>query len=141
MTDLSLRKTPIDAAKIQGYERNGYHLTTQAMPEFSRFEAIGLSDNQTAVFSPEFDFTAHWMTCKFTSTQGNIVLTLRKDGVDIWTQTYNGATVAAGVQLPAFPIHQEGLEIRVTTTKSIDFLWISVAQCSIVETISAKQII
>lgn len=141
MSNLSLRAVNIETSKIQGYERGGFNLTTSPIPEYLKLEAMVLTDNQTAFFATEFDFTLDYLACKFAGTEGTITVTLTKDGDDIWTNSYAGNLVAAGLALPSFPIKYEGLQLKVTTTKACDFLWVSIKQCAIIETFPPIKII
>lgn len=140
MNNLTLRKSILDSSKIQGYERDGLQIQTQPIPEYARLYANGLTDGQTAVFMVDFDFMPDTITAKYTNTQGTITLSIKRDSLVIWTQVYQANDIVDGVNLPAIPIEKEGIEIHVTCQKAVDFLWLSVRQCSVISVIPSLRI-
>jgi hypothetical protein len=140
MNDLTLKTTILDSTKIQGYERNGLQLPTQAIPEYTRLFANGIADGQTAVFVVNFDFIPDTLSAKYTGTTGSITISVKRDTQIVWAQVYQANDVSDGVSLPAIPIEQTGIEIHVTCSKAVDFLWISIRQCHVLSTIPATRI-
>ena len=138
MTDLHLSRKRLEPGNIQGYNRNGFDLATAPIPEYVTLFSSLLADGKTAVWIVDFDFMPVYMTAKYTGTTGSVILFIKQSGVTIWTQTYNATEVVAGVKLPEIPIRHDNVEIHALVAKSVDFLWLSVRQCEVLEAIAPK---
>ena len=149
MGDNTLNKTVLDPSKIQGYSRNGLQIQTQPIPEYLRFYAQGLRDNQTAIFTPDFDFSLHSLIVGYPNVSSidgippdaQITITIKQSNKTIWTHNSMGFDALDGVIFPSIPFQKDNIEIHCIANKAIDFLWLNVRQCKIIDLIPPSKTI
>lgn len=131
-------------SNLKVFERDGAILNTSPIQEFIRFTASGLADNQTAIFDldkSEIDFVPLYILADFTSTAGNITLTIKYYENIIFTLTVNGTLAAAGYLLPEIPITHANATLEITTSKACNYIWVSGKQIAMFAEISQDKII
>lgn len=138
--DLTREVIPLTVGNnLQAYKRDGLILNTAPLEEYVRLTAQGLADNQTAVFDIDkygLDIMPYYLYADFTTTTGNITLSIVYYSNVITSYSITGGQAEVGYVLPQIPISHANTQIRIQTAKACNFIWVSCKQVVLLEEIA-----